>query len=231
MDACTSRRIQTKLSIQTFAQDMTISSWMMYLTVVILSTLTPGPAVLLSVTNAIGQGPRASIFSSLGNISGLLVLSAAAMTGIGAVLQSSTTVFTVLKAVGAGYLIYLGVRKWQSVDTGFGIDVEALANRTPSKLYSQGVLIALTNPKALVFFAALFPQFIDTASPLVPQFISLTGTLMFFSFAALMAYALLANYAKEWLAVPKRARAFNRISGSAFVLLGLGMLRLKNGTS
>jgi len=208
---------------------MTISSWMMYLAVVMLSTLTPGPAVLLSVTNAIGQGPRASIFSSLGNISGLLVLSAAAMTGIGAVLQSSTTVFTVLKAVGAGYLIYLGIRKWQSIDTGFGVDVEALAKRTRPKLYSQGVLIALTNPKALVFFAALFPQFIDTGSPLVPQFISLTGTLMVFSFAALMAYALLANSAKEWLSVPKRARAFNRISGSAFVLLGLGMLRLKNG--
>jgi threonine/homoserine/homoserine lactone efflux protein len=210
---------------------MTISSWMMYLTVVMLSTLTPGPAVLLSVTNAIGQGPRASIFSSLGNISGLFVLSAAAMTGIGAVLQSSTTVFTVLKAVGAGYLIYLGVRKWQSVDAGFGIDVDALAKRTPPKLYSQGVLIALTNPKALVFFAALFPQFIDTGSSLVPQFISLTGTLMVFSFAALMAYAFLANSAKGWLAVPKRGRAFNRISGSAFVLLGLGMLRLKNGAS
>ena len=165
---------------------MTISSWMMYLAVVMLSTLTPGPAVLLSVTNAIGQGPRASIFSSLGNISGLFVLSAAAMTGIGAVLQTSTTVFTVLKAIGAGYLIYLGIRKWQSVDTGIGIDVEALAKRTPPKLYSQGMLIALTNPKALVFFAALFPQFLDTGNPLVPQFLSLTGTLMVFSFGALI---------------------------------------------
>ena len=199
----------------------------MYLTVVLLSTLSPGPAVLLSVSNAVGLGPRASVFSSLGNVTGLLFLSAVAMTGIGAVLQSSTLVFTGLKTLGAVYLMVLGVRKWRSSESGFEVSLPVTAHRTPTRLFSQGLLIALTNPKALLFFSALFPQFIALERPLLAQFFALTGTLMLLSFAALMGYALAASSARHWLAVPGRTRMFNKISGAIFVLLGLGMLALK----
>ncbi|MCF8209053.1 MAG: LysE family translocator [Rhodoferax sp.] len=205
---------------------MTTSSWILYLTVVVLSTLSPGPAVLLSVSNAVGLGPRASAFSSLGNVIGLFFLSAVAMTGIGAVLQSSTLVFGVLKVLGALYLVYLGIRKWHSSASGFEVAATVSADRTPAGLFSQGLVIALTNPKALLFFSALFPQFIARDQPLALQFVALTSTLMVFSFAALMAYALVAHGARQWLASPGRTQAFNKISGVIFVLLGLGLLGL-----
>lgn len=151
---------------------MTLSAWLMYLTVVLLSTLTPGPAVLLAISNAIAQGPRAAAFSSLGNVVGLMLLSTAAMAGVGAILQSSTLVFAVLKTMGAIYLIYLGIRRWRSCVGAIARQDSDLAPRTPAKLFAQGALLAVTNPKAILFFAALFPQFIATDRPLMVQFMA-----------------------------------------------------------
>lgn len=209
---------------------MNLSNWLLYLTVVVLTSLTPGPAVLLAISNAISQGLRAAVYSSLGNILGLLLLSAAAMAGVGAIFKTSTLIFAVLKTLGAAYLIYLGIRQWRSNTNVFtsASTVQLQQTSNPSKLIYQGMLLALTNPKAILFFVALFPQFINVAQPLISQFFVLTGTLMMASFAVLMGYAVLANSAKSWLAISWRAKVFSRISGSIFVLLGLGMLRLKN---
>jgi homoserine/homoserine lactone efflux protein len=212
---------------------MNLSNWLLYLTVVVLTSLTPGPAVLLAISNAISLGTRAAIYSSMGNILGLLLLSAAAMAGIGAVFKASALIFAVLKTLGAAYLIYLGIRQWRSTANVFTSDESAARLKqtsSPSKLIYQGMLLALTNPKAILFFVALFPQFIIATQPLTSQFFALTGTLMMASFAVLMGYAALANSAKSWLLISWRAKAFNRVCGSIFVLLGLGMLRLKNET-
>jgi homoserine/homoserine lactone efflux protein len=210
---------------------MNFSNWMLYLTVVVLTSLTPGPAVLLAISNAILHGIRAAAYSSLGNILGLLLLSAAAMAGIGAVFKTSTLIFAVLKTLGAVYLIYLGIRQWRSNTNVFTSASTLSLHQTsnPSKQIYQGMLLALTNPKAILFFVALFPQFIIAAQPLTSQFFMLTGTLMMASFTVLMGYAALANSAKSWLSISWRAKAFNRITGSIFMLLGLGMLRLKEG--
>jgi homoserine/homoserine lactone efflux protein len=209
---------------------MNLSNWLLYLTVVVLTSLTPGPAVLLAISNAISQGIRAAIYSSLGNILGLLLLSAAAMAGVGAVFKASTLIFAVLKTLGAAYLIYLGIRQWRSTANVFNSESAARLQQTssPSKLIYQGMLLALTNPKAILFFVALFPQFIIATQPLTAQFFVLTGTLMLASFVVLIGYAALASSAKSWLSASWRAKVFNRVSGSIFVLLGLGMLRLKS---
>jgi threonine/homoserine/homoserine lactone efflux protein len=208
---------------------MNLSNWLLYLTVVVLTSLTPGPAVLLAISNAISLGLRAAIYSSLGNVLGLLLLSAAAMAGVGAVFKTSVLIFAVLKTFGAAYLIYLGIRQWRSTANVFTPKSETRLQQTssPSKLIYQGMLLALTNPKAILFFVALFPQFIIASQPLTVQFFVLTGTLMMASFVVLMGYAALANSAKSWLSISWRAKAFNQVCGSIFVLLGMGMLRLK----
>jgi threonine/homoserine/homoserine lactone efflux protein len=210
------------------AAPMSLSSWLIYVSVVLVSTLTPGPAVLLSISNSVAHGRRAAIFSSLGNISGLFLLSVAAIAGIGAVLQSASWVLGLLKTMGAAYLIYLGIRRWQLGGASVALSQPALELRTSRQFFIQGSLLALTNPKAILFFAALFPQFIAIEHPLLPQFVTLTGTLMSLSFVSLTSYALLANAAKGWLAGPQRIRLFNRVSGTAFVLLGLAMFRLEH---
>lgn len=94
--------------------------------------------------------------------------------------------------------------------------------------FVQGALVAVSNPKAILFFTALFPQFIDLGNPVAIQFIILTATIMFYSFLALLLYAIFAHAVKRWFTKGSRANWFNRISGTMYITFGLGLLRLKN---
>lgn len=202
---------------------MTLHSWLIYLTLVIVATSSPGPAVLFIVTNATLHGWRKAAFAALGNITGLFCLGIIAITGLGTILKTSEVVFTVIKYAGAAYLIYLGFKMiFQK-----GLDVAAINNHMIStdissrKLYFRAMGVALSNPKAIVFLTALFPQFVNIDAALIPQFSILIATLMVFSFSFLMSYALLAHKAKIWISKPNRIKAVNRTSGSIFVGFGI----------
>lgn len=201
---------------------MTIQSWLMYLVLVIAATSTPGPAVLFIMTNTTLHGWRKSVFSALGNIAGLLILGIIAVTGLGALLNTSELVFNLVKYAGAAYLIYLGGRLFFQK----GIDLNEVqghfspAEKSAKKIFLQAIGVAMSNPKAIVFLTALFPQFLVVEQPLIPQFSILIATLMLFSFAFLMLYALLAHNAKLWLMKPNRMKIFGRVSGSVFVGFG-----------
>lgn len=208
---------------------MDLSTWLIFTAVAIISILTPGPAILLAISNSMRIGLRKVAFSSAGNITGLFIVSSTAMIGLGTLLKTSSLVFTLVKAIGAGYLIYLGLKQWRSKTNIFSQNTIAhsdlpLSNR---KIFTQGVLIATTNPKAILFFTALFPQFIKTNAPLFPQFLILTGTFMALSFLTLMGYASMARFAKRWFSNDRRASLFNRLTGSIFMFLGVCLLKLK----
>ena len=144
-------------------------------------------------------------------------------------LQTSTLLFTTLKSFGAIYLIYLGIRQWRSKHNIFEKSIETSKyNQGKRKSFVQGLLVAISNPKAILFFTAFFPQFIDLSKPVMIQFIILTTTFMFFSFIILITYALSAHSAKGWFAKRDRAIWLNRISGTIFITFGLGILRLRN---
>lgn len=202
---------------------MDIQSWLMYLTLVLVATSTPGPAVLFAVTNSTLHGWRKAAFSALGNIVGLFCLGVIAVTGLGTILQTSEVVFNIIKYAGAAYLIYLGVKLLFQK----GPDFDAMANDmilpdvSSKKIFFQAIGVAVSNPKAIVFLTALFPQFLDIGQPLIPQFSMLIFTLMAFSFFFLMLYAVLAHKAKAWLTNPGRARAVSRTSGSIFIGFGI----------
>lgn len=207
---------------------MELSTWLLFLGIALVAIISPGPAVLLSVTNSLTHGFTKSVFSSLGNITGLFVVSGAAALGLGAVLQTSILLFTSLKIVGAIYLIYLGIHQWRSKHNLFKKSM-ATSKREQGirKSFIQGFLVAISNPKAILFFTALFPQFIDLAKPVFAQFIILTTTFMFFSFTILAIYALSAQSAKGWFEKSNRAIWLNRVSGTIFITFGLGILRLR----
>lgn len=208
---------------------MEISTWLLFSGIALVSIVSPGPAVLLSITNSLAHGPDKAVVSSLGNISGILIVSATAAMGLGAVLKTSELLFVVLKIVGAAYLIYLGIRQWHAKNVLFSqTSVQGAQNHATGRFFLQGVFIAVSNPKAVLFFTALFPQFIDLSQPVAFQFFVLTATFMAFSFFTLLIYALGANAFKKWFAIGSRAIWFNRIAGMVFVSFGLGILRLKN---
>lgn len=195
----------------------------MYLTLVIVATSSPGPAVLFIVTNSTLHGWRKAVFAALGNITGLFCLGIIAVTGLGTILKTSEMVFNIIKYVGAAYLIYLGLKMILQK----GLDFTTMNNHMISndisarKLFFRAMGVALSNPKAIVFLTALFPQFVNINDALIPQFSILIATLMIFSFSFLMSYALLAHKAKAWLNKPNRIKAVNRTSGSIFVGFGI----------
>ncbi len=203
---------------------MTIQSWLIYLTLVIIATSTPGPAVFFIMTNSTLHGWRKAVFAALGNIVGLFCLGTIAVTGLGTILKTSEIIFNMIKYAGAAYLIYLGLKRILQKSSDFSTLKDQLVTRdvASQKIFFQALGVALSNPKAIVFLTALFPQFVETNQPLMPQFSMLIAVLMLFSFSFLMFYALLAHKAKYWLTKPNRVSVFNRTSGSIFI--GFGVL-------
>ncbi|MCS2610487.1 LysE family translocator [Halomonas dongshanensis] len=205
---------------------MPLTTWLVFIAAALVSILSPGPAFLVAVRNGMAGGYRRVALSSLGNITGLLLLAGAAVLGLGVMLKASEALFTLLKLGGAGYLIYLGIRQWRSrlplVPTN--------AERAPVsawRTFSEGLLVAMSNPKAILFFTALFPQFLTTQRALLPQFSIMVGTFMALSFLTLMSYGTLAKQLARWLGAASRRRLVNRVLGSAFIGLGMSLLKLR----
>lgn len=207
---------------------MQLTHWLMFCGVALLVTFTPGPAVLLAISNALTLGPRRALIGSLGNAAGLFIVSAAAMAGMGVVLATSANAFMAVKLLGAAYLIYLGLRQWWARNTPLRAGVAGAHSTTRSthRLFAQGMGVALTNPKAILFFSALFPQFIRPEAPAFDQFAILTVTFAGCALCSHVAYITLARSLKHQFEHPARARIFNLVSGGIFVLLGLSLLRL-----
>ena len=214
---------------------MEISSWLLFIAVGTAAVVSPGPAILLAISNSVRYGMTKVLLSTLGNVSGLFILSSAAIFGLGAALNTSPRLFLAIKLIGAAYLIYLGIRQLRSKSNFFDktSSIEKLKNTQPKKnksnrkIFLEGFLIAMTNPKAILFFTALFPPFINTSKALPQQFLIMTFTFMAMSFICLMSYGMLASKAKTWFATGNRSTWFNRVLGSVFILLGVGVLSLK----
>ncbi len=206
--------------------NMPLTNWLLFCGIALLTTFTPGPAVLLAISNSVSNGPRSAMICSLGNALGLFIVSGIAMAGMGVVLATSAVAFTVLKVMGALYLIYLGYKQWTSRASMFSGANQTLAG-APWQLFSKGVVLALTNPKAILFFSALLPQFLIPDLPLFEQFVLLTTS---FSVCAVLShafYALLAHNLRRQFESPARVQMFNRVSGGIFCVLGFGLLRLQ----
>jgi homoserine/homoserine lactone efflux protein len=206
------------------------SNWLIFCGVALLVTFTPGPGVLLAVSNSVAVGPRRTVISSLGNATGLYVLSGVAMAGMGVVLATSAAAFTMLKVAGALYLIYLGVKQWRSHAGAFprAASVAGIPQpRAPWRLFAQGLTVALTNPKAILFFTALYPQFVTPSAPVLGQFAVLTTTFTAFAMLSHAFYVVLARVLKRQLASSRAMQLFNYATGGLFVVLGLGLLRLR----
>jgi threonine/homoserine/homoserine lactone efflux protein len=187
----------------------------------------PGPAVLYIVTQSMQQGRKAGLVSMLGVQTGGLVHVLAAALGLSALLVSSAVAFNVVKFAGAAYLIFLGVKKLLSRER-----FETTSERPPrrlDRLYRQGIVVNVLNPKTALFFFAFLPQFVDVDAGSVGLQILLLGVL-FLVLATLSdgAYAIAAGTASGWLRRnPRFLRAERWISGT--VLVGLGVTAALSG--
>lgn len=207
---------------------MPFSTWLLFCGAALLATFSPGPGVLLALSNSVAVGPRHAMFSSLGNAAGLFVVSGAATAGMGALLAVSASAFLVVKIVGAGYLIHLGIKQWRSAPLRLDASPSAHRPTTPGRLFLQGMGVAVTNPKAILFFTALFPQFLAPGQSMLLQTLLLTATFTVLALLSHAVYVGLFRTLRRFLTEARHLRLFNRIAGGLFVLLGLSLLRLRN---
>jgi threonine/homoserine/homoserine lactone efflux protein len=202
---------------------MTISTWLLYVAAVFVLTVTPGPSVLMCISTSVNLGARKASLAALGSTTAIVGIMTLSALGLGAILAASDTLFTALKWLGAAYLAYLGITSLLSKTSEISIAGGGINEKTNVSIYGKGFLVGASNPKALLFFGALFPQFINPNAAQLPQFLILGLTFIFFELGWLMIYAFTASKAKVWLQQPRRATMFNRATGVVF-LLAAGLL-------
>lgn len=181
----------------------------------------PGPAVLYILARSLGQGRRAGLVSVLGLAAGALVHVAAATAGLSAILLASGTAFTAVKLIGAAYLMYLGIRTLLTSPPTSA--VTAPPPRAMQRIFADGVLVSILNPKIAVFFLAFLPQFADPGRGRVPHQILFLG-LLYVGLALLTdgTYAMIAGHLRHWLGGRVLQGPLPRYA-SGLLYLGLGI--------
>ncbi|MDA8498997.1 homoserine/homoserine lactone efflux protein [Citrobacter sp. Igbk 17] len=197
---------------------MTFEWWFAYLLTSIILSLSPGSGAINTMTTAISHGYRGASASIAGLQTGLGIHIVLVGVGLGTLFSRSVIAFEVLKWAGAAYLIWLGIQQWRAAGA---IVLNTMANtQTRSRLFKRAVFVNLTNPKSIVFLAALFPQFIMPQEPQVMQYVVLGITTIVVDIIVMIGYATLATRIAGWIKGPKQMKALNKVFGSLFMLIG-----------
>ncbi len=182
----------------------------------------PGPSVLFIVSRALAHGRRAAALTVIGNTLGEYVQVIAVAFGIGLLAERVAALFTVLKLAGAAYLVYLGVRTIRE-RRALGSALDPAAPQTSRRYLGQGFVVGVSNPKTVIFLAALLPEFVTRSAGQVPQQILLLG--LVFSAIALICdnlWGLTASAARSWFArSPERLRLVGGVGGLAIIAIGV----------
>jgi len=196
---------------------MTLVVWLGFLVAAILIAVTPGPGAVISMSTGMRHGYWAALTAILGLQAAILLHLLIVALGLGALLAASETAFSLVKLCGAAYLAWLGIQKWRAPVIPVDKDVPAVRRKG---LFFQGVLVNLTNPKAIIFIGALVPQFVNPAQPQMPQYLIIAATLCLTDLAVMSGYALAALHLGRWLHDPAAIRLQNRVFGGLFVSAG-----------
>lgn len=194
-----------------------------FVVVAVVIVITPGPDMAIVTRNALSHGRAAALWAGIGITTGLLVWTAASVLGLAALLASSAEAFTVVKWLGAAYLVVLGVRTLLSLRRGGGEPPEGLARHAGASPFRQGLLSNLLNPKIAVLFTSLIPQFVAPGPSATLESVVLAGVFAGIGLAWLVGYAFVASAASAILIRPRVRTAMNAVTGTVLVGLGLRM--------
>ena len=199
---------------------MELGTWLLYTVAALGLSLTPGPNGLLALTHGALFGVKRTAFTIAGGALGFTAIIALSLFGIGALLAASTEVLVVLKWLGGAYLVWLGVQVWRSPPVGVNASSpRALATR--ARVFRQGFLAAITNPKGILFFVAFLPQFLVTDSPLILQFVILAATFVGIEMVTETLIALGSEKLQPFL--KKFGQRVNQVFGGVFIAIGVAL--------
>jgi homoserine/homoserine lactone efflux protein len=204
---------------------MNWTTWWLFAATETMLCLTPGPAVLFVLSSALRSGTRKSLASNAGILAANTLYFILSATSLGALLVASFDLFSVVKWVGAAYLIFLGVRTIFGKRKGLVADVAL--EKPPLRMFGDGFVLQASNPKSILFFTALLPQFIDPRMPVPPQVAILALTSLTIEFFVLLGYGAAAGRASELARQPQYATWTDRVSGMLLIGAGAGLATLR----
>ncbi|CAA0098619.1 Homoserine/homoserine lactone efflux protein [Starkeya nomas] len=201
---------------------MPIETWLAFVAASAVLLVIPGPTILLVVSYALGQGRRVAFPVALGVALGDFTAMTLSMLGLGALLATSATLFTILKWIGAAYLIWLGIKLWRAGGApSFG---EARAAGPTWRMMLHAWIVTALNPKSITFFVAFLPQFLDPAGDFLTQMAVFETTFLALAAANAFGYALLAGRLRGAVRSPRLVATFNRVGGSLLIAAGVTTL-------
>jgi homoserine/homoserine lactone efflux protein len=200
---------------------MAFDVWLAFIGAAILIAVSPGAGAIQSMAVGLTHGVRRGYWSILGLETGLMLQLTLVAVGLGAAVASSIVAFNVIKWIGVAYLAYLAVRQWRSVTTDLREQVGKSVDGGRLSLVVRGFLINTTNPKGLVFFLAVLPQFVVPTAPLLPQYLAIGATMVAVDLVVMGLYTGLAVRLVEWLHTPRQETALNRVFSGLFATAAL----------
>jgi threonine/homoserine/homoserine lactone efflux protein len=208
---------------------MTFETWAAFAAASSILLVIPGPTVLLVVSYALGQGWRTALPMAVGVALGDFTAMTLSMLGLGALLATSATLFTILKWVGAAYLIYLGIKLWRAGGT---LDAPPRTDAvSAAKMLGHAWLVTALNPKSITFFVAFLPAFLDPRADFLTQMLVFETTFLVLAFANAFGYALVASRARRLASNPRAIRAVNKVGGGLLVGAGVATVSFAGSRS
>ncbi len=214
---------QSRISRPERTFPLTLQTWAAFSAAATIMVLIPGPTVLMVISHALAHGRRAVAPLTLGVALGDLTAMTLSILGLGALLAASAALFTVLKWIGALYLIHLGIGMWRArpeAPAAVGPTVTVASGRA---LIGRAFAVTAVNPKGIAFFVAFLPQFVDPAHPALPQLLILGATFLALAAANAALYGRFATRCRRLFVRPAARRRLNRCGGTALLAAGLWM--------
>ncbi len=201
--------------------------WLLFVVTEAVLSMTPGPAVLYVLSQAIQRGPAKSVWASWGILSANAMYFVLSATSLGAIIVSSYRLFFLIKWLGAAYLVYLGVASFFGKSSVMSLPEAGSNFRSGSRILRDGFFLQAANPKALLFFTAILPQFIDARHNVAFQIFLLGISSIVVEFVILLTYGQLAGRVLSTARNPRFEKLTNRIAGSLLISAGVGLARLR----
>jgi threonine/homoserine/homoserine lactone efflux protein len=206
---------------------MSWHSWALFAFTETVLCLVPGPAVLLVLSQALAHGTGKAVWSIMGIVAANTIYFVLSATGLAAILVASYDLFFAIKWIGALYLIWLGLSTMFGASGPVPLSITERRSVPGRRMFLNGVVLQLSNPKALVFFTAFLPQFVDPHRPLWLQILILAFTSFVIEFLVQLFYATLADRASSWAKRPSFGRVLNRFAGGLLIAAGVSMAAVR----
>ncbi|GFG49109.1 threonine transporter RhtB [Mycolicibacterium agri] len=203
--------------------------WLAFVGAAIAIALSPGAGAIQSMATGLTHGVRRGYWSIAGLEAGLMLQLTLVAVGLGAIVTKSVLAFNIIKWIGVAYLIYLAVRQWRTAAVDLRAQVGHATRGGRVSLLVRGFLVNTTNPKGLVFFLAVLPQFIVPTAPLLPQYLAIGATMVAVDFVVMGCYTALAERLLKWMHTPRRQTVVNRVFSGLFATAAVALSLVRRG--